>query len=96
MNNKVPKIAIRQWSGRYSNSDAHDNPPGAAQSQSNLQCLIPGRLDVRGGLVPCTFANTQANTTSNVISMYAAHRPADEWVVYQLADGSIHAGRTPS
>ncbi len=89
-------VGIDEFRGLVSNADSHDLPKGAAQAQQNLQCLVPGKLTVRGGLLPVSYANATSAVASNVISMFGTHRPGGEWVLYQLADGSFHAGRSPS
>lgn len=89
-------VGIDEFRGLVTNADPHDLPAGAAQAQTNLQCLVPGKLTVRGGLVPVAYANATSATASNMISMFGTHRPGGEWVLYQLADGTLHAGRSPS
>lgn len=87
---------ITQFQGLLSNSDAQDAPAGSAQIQRNLQCIMPGRMDVRGGMLPTAFANEQADTAYNIIFMYSAQRAEADYVVYQTSDGVVHAGRNPT
>lgn len=43
-------MAERRWRGLITNADAHDLPPGAAVLQTNLTCVVPGKLTPRKGL----------------------------------------------
>lgn len=92
-------VTIKDWKGRVSNSDASDLPPGSAQVQANFQCIVPGNLTCRGGMLQTAFSNAQAATAYPIIFMYSAHRAEGDYVIYETIDGttgSIRAGRNPS
>jgi hypothetical protein len=89
-------VIISDWAGRVSNSDARSLPPGAAQIQANLQCIVPGILSCRGGMLPTAFSNEQSDSAYSIIFMYSAHRAEGDYIVYQTSDGAIRAGRNPT
>ena len=87
-------ITIEKWAGLATNASPYSIPPGAAVTQVNLQCLVPGQLAVRSGLTSVVFA-THAAAASKVIA--AIRYPGTtESVVYQNAAGNILVARGPS
>lgn len=89
-------MKITQWLGRLSNADPHDIPPGGAQLQNNWQCLVPGVLSGRAGMRAVTFSNSTTASTNEIIGQYTFHTPRADFVVYQLSDGTVKAGSSPS
>jgi seryl-tRNA synthetase len=55
-------------------------------TQVNIQCLVPGRLDVRPGTQAASFV-AHTGGTSPIVS--ALRYPNEDAIVYQNADGSI-------
>ena len=43
-------IRIDSWMGVVSYASPYKLPPGGAVEQTNLCCLLPGQLQVRGGM----------------------------------------------
>lgn len=96
MRSKQYNVTTLVPAGRVSNANPHSLPAGASAVQTNIGCYTPGILKVRGGCRPTTFANS---TTANTLSIQAVgvlKRPEATWVPYQLSDGLIKAGRTPT
>lgn len=89
-------MRITHWPGRLSNADPHDLPVGGAQVQTNWQSLVPGVLSGRGGMRALSFANTTTASTNEVISQYTLHTAKTDFIVYQLSDGTLKAGSSPS
>ena len=43
-------IRLQKWAGMLTYVSKYFLPPGAAQEQINMVCLLPGQLTVRGGM----------------------------------------------
>ena len=43
-------IRLQKWAGMLTYVSKYFLPPGAAQEQVNMVCLLPGQLTVRGGM----------------------------------------------
>jgi hypothetical protein len=87
-------ISIEKWAGLATNASPYSLPPGAAVTQVNLQCISPGKLNVRPGAVPVTLAS-HTGSTAPVVRMFRYPRDADR-IVYQGDDGAIRVGRSPA
>ena len=55
MEKPAARVAIRDWPGLVTTSDRKDIPPGAGQTQINLQSERPGEMRVRRGLKRVRF-----------------------------------------
>lgn len=87
-------MKIQDFSGRVSNLDPQDLPPGAAQSQVNVSTNVPGRLLPRLGIAPLEFSNAAAaDAGARTLSAYLYQTPGAEIVVYHLSNGKIKQGR---
>lgn len=87
-------ISIEKWAGLVTNASPYSLPPGAAVTQVNMQCISPGRLEVRPGMAAVTFSS-HTGSTSPIRSAF--RYPSDtETVLYQNAAGSVIAARGPS
>lgn len=51
-------LRFPKFLGLVSNPDPRDIPPGAAEDQENVSTRVPGKLSVRGGIQPYTFASS--------------------------------------
>lgn len=80
-------ISIEKWAGLVTNASPYSVPPGAAVTQVNLQCISPGRLEVRPGLSAVSFA-AATNAASQVRSAFR-YQGKTERVVWQDAFGKI-------
>lgn len=89
-------LHLAPFKGRMSYLNPHSMPEGSTQTQSNLCCLRPGQLDVRPGCRLVSFANAGSQVSSDVIAMTSFIHPTGRFVVMQLADGKIRAGRSPT
>jgi hypothetical protein len=87
-------ISIEKWAGLVTNASPYSLPPGAAATQLNMQCIAPGRLEVRPGVAAVSFASHTGSTSP----VRAAFRyPAStEAIVYQNASGGIFVATGPS
>lgn len=47
-------IRLQKWAGMLTYVSKYFLPPGAAQEQVNMACLLPGQLTVRGGMEKIT------------------------------------------
>ena len=92
------RISCSPFLGRVSNANPHFVGSGAAQTQTNIECRVAGQLDVRKGMRPVTFASEAAAVGAgvDVISIAAFDHPIGRWVIYQLTDGKLRAGRNAS
>jgi hypothetical protein len=88
-------IVIDKWAGLVTNASPYSLPPGAAVTQVNLQCLVPGMLNVRGGMSAITWTS-HTGSSIPVIAMARVQAGTLETVVYQNASGDIFAARGPS
>lgn len=86
----------RMFKGLMTNASPHTIPIDASTQQNNVRCQEIGQLDVRPGIRPVTFANATTASTAEVQSGYFYHGPIADFVVYQLSDGIIKAGRGPA
>jgi hypothetical protein len=86
-------IAIDKWEGLVTNASPYAIAHGAAVTQVNIQCLVPGRLDVRPGTQAASFV-AHTGGTSPIVS--ALRYPNEDAIVYQNADGSIRVAKGPS
>jgi hypothetical protein len=51
------KVELLDYIGLATRPDPNDIKPGAAVLQTNVTCVTPGALTVRGGLAPVKFDN---------------------------------------
>jgi hypothetical protein len=51
-------IVIETWPGLVTNASPYMLPPGAAVTQVNMQCISPGSIQVRPGVVAHTSGST--------------------------------------
>lgn len=87
-------ITIEKWGGLATNASPYAIPPGAAVTQVNLQCLVPGQLSVRPGTTAVSFSS---HTGGAVKIISAIRYPAvTDAIVYQNASGAIFVARGPS
>lgn len=94
----ITRKLANQWGGQVSNASPHLVPDGAMQSQINVANVEPGVFGVRKGHAPISFANAETGVTGasgTIISQTFFRRPHADFVVYQLANGSLVVGRTP-
>lgn len=83
----------REFRGLVTNSDPRDIGLGASQNQLNMQCLVSGQIQCRGGNRPVTFSNGIASVAGQVIGMFYFQTPSDPMVIWQQSDGSIRVGK---
>lgn len=87
-------ILITKWAGLATNLSPYAIPPGAAVTQSNVQCLNPGRVCVRGGMTSVSWT-THSGTTAPITTMRRFQNGTLETVVYQNASGKLFYARGP-
>lgn len=91
------RIDIRSFSGLVTNADPFDLPEGAATLMQNCHPVIAGKLTARKGHTAVTFSNAASASSGNdVMAMYFYPSVIADWVIYELTDGTIKAGRAPS
>lgn len=88
-------IVINKWGGLATNVSPYALPPGAAVTQVNVQCLVPGQLTVRPGMASVSWT-THSGTTAPITTMRRFQNGTLETVVYQNASGALFYGRGPS
>ena len=101
MPSSIPVISIYRFGGLATNSSPHALPPGAATEQSNVQCIYPGALTVRGGTIAENFDNAGnypswpdtagGSLSSPCVGMFRLLNSGNEWAVWQTADGKLYA-----
>lgn len=62
-------IIIEKWAGLVTTSSPYSIPPGAAVTQVNVQCISPGKVEVRSGF---TTHTTGAASAVRMIRMDSA------------------------
>lgn len=87
-------IVIDKWTGLATNASPYSIPPGAAVTQVNMQCLVPGQLSVRPGTTAVTFSAHTGGSTA-IRRMLRYPRDTDR-IIYQNQDGVIYLATTPS
>lgn len=88
-------VAFTQFGGLSSNADRRDIATGAA-ILTNMTLNVPGQLSSRLGHTAVEFANEQAAVSYECIAMTRYETPSYTFICYQLDDGSIRTGRTPT
>lgn len=86
-------IVIDKWAGLVTNASPYSIPPGAAVTQVNLQCLIPGQLNVRLGHTTLSFST---GSVTNQPIRSAMRYPDGNAIIYSDAAGRIIAVTGPS
>lgn len=85
-------ITIDTWKGLVTNASPYSLPPGAAVTQVNLQCLVPGQLNVRPGHSAVTFSGTAGSTAVRSVMRY----PNGNALIYSDSAGNIRAITNPA
>lgn len=86
-------IVIEKWAGLVTNASPYSIPPGAAVTQVNLQCLVPGQLNVRLGHATLTFS---AGTTGATAVRSVMRYPNGNALIYSDSAGNIRAVTNPA
>lgn len=83
-------VRLNKWAGLISYASPYLIPPGAATEQTNMTCLLPGQLTVRGGMADA--ANGSVTGGQPALEMYGysiASESVDKVFVFtKTADGS--------
>lgn len=87
------RIHVNEWKGRVSHPNPKDIPAGGFTDVMNLSTREAGRLQVRQGIQPATFTNAGVAINSQIIGIYNFIDDTGEIVIYELADGTVRAGR---
>jgi len=86
-------ITIEKWAGLVTNASPYSIPPGAAVTQVNLQCLVPGQLNVRPGHTTMTFSSGSTGATAvRSVMRY----PNGNALIYSDSAGDIRAVTNPT
>ena len=86
-------ITIDQWKGLVTNASPYSIPPGAAVTQVNLQCVVPGQLNVRMGHATLSFSTgTPGATAVRSVMRY----PNGNALIYSDSAGVIRAVTNPT
>lgn len=86
-------IVIEKWAGLVTNASPYSIPPGAAVTQVNLQCLVPGQLNVRLGHATLNFSSgTIGATAVRSVMRY----PNGNALIYSDSAGNIRAVTGPT
>lgn len=85
--------SAKQFRGLITNADPHDIGVAASQDQTNMQCLVSGQIQCRGGNRPVIFQNGITQVQQQVIGMFYFQTPSADWCLFQTADGNVRAGQ---
>lgn len=88
-------IIIDKWAGLATNIGPYTCPPGAAATQVNVQCLVPGQISVRPGMTAVTWV-AHTGSTVPITTMRRVQAGTLETVIYQNMSGSLFYGRGPA
>jgi hypothetical protein len=83
-------IVIDKWAGLATNASPYSIPPGSTVQQTNLQCLVPGKLTARPGMQTISFASADS-TASPIRSAFRYQKGTGEHLVYQDSAGRIYS-----
>lgn len=86
-------ISIDTWKGLVTNASPYSIPPGAAVTQVNLQCIVPGQLNVRPGLAALSFSSGTAGATAVRSAM---RYPNGNAIIFSDSAGDIRAVTGPT
>jgi len=81
-------IVIEKWSGLVTNASPYALPGGACVSQVNMQCLRPGQLQCRQGMV------TASAVSGTVLSVVRLSAGTTERVVCQAGTAIVISALT--
>lgn len=83
-------IRLQRWAGMLTYVSKYFLPPGAATEQTNMTCLLPGQLTVRGGMADAS--NGTVTSGQPALEMYGYSIASDTrdkvFVFTRTADGS--------
>ena len=88
-------IIIDKWAGLVTNASPYAIPPGAAVTQVNVQCLSPGQLTVRQGMMSMSWT-THSGSSVPITTMKRFQGGTLETVVYQNASGALFYAKGPA
>jgi hypothetical protein len=80
---------ITEHVGLHTNADPLDIPDGATQTQDNLECLTPGLLTCRPGIIK--DANFSGGTLNDIISMFQYQRPEGDFILTVDSSGDLQS-----
>ncbi len=83
----------RHFPGMFSDADPHDLPAGASVTQTNFDCLVPGKLRVRKGVQVWPQA-AQPISRGQLLSMFHYRPPGGSYLAMHTADGRVCLGNT--
>lgn len=63
-------IRLQKWAGMLTYVSKYFIPAGAAQEQTNMACLLPGQLTVRGGMESIMTGVQQMDAGGPCLEMY--------------------------
>lgn len=86
-------IIIDQWKGLVTNASPYSIPPGAAVTQVNLQCIVPGQLNVRLGHTTLSFSS---GTVGSTAVRSAMRYPNGNAIIFSDSAGNIRAVTGPT
>lgn len=87
-------IIIEKWGGLATNISPYAIPPGAAVTQVNLQCLVPGQLSVRAGVAAMTWSS-HTGATLPITMLCRVQQGTTETVLYQNSAKSLFVASGP-
>lgn len=82
--------------GLNTNADPHDIKAGQSVEQVNCGGPIVGKLRTRPGLRFVTFSDGNGSTGADPQVAYPYQSPFGTFIVYQLSNGHIYFGASPS
>lgn len=88
-------IIIDKWAGLATNLSPYACPPGSAATQVNVQCIIPGQINVRPGMSAVSWSS-HTGASVPITTIRRVQAGTLETVLYQNQSGAIFAARGPS
>ena len=89
----VTQKFVQQFPGLMTDVDEGDIPWGAATVQTNMQSLVPGKLNTRRGWGRSSDYMSATPTANDLISIYSYPRPDGDYCVTADAGGAVKARR---
>jgi len=88
-------IVIDKWAGLVTNVSPYTLPPGAAVTQVNLQCIVPGQINVRPGMATVSWSS-HAGSNVPITTLRRVQAGTVETVIYQNLSGNIYFAKGPT
>ena len=85
---------LSKWGGLATNASPYAIPAGTSVVQTNIQCISPGKIEVRPGTTALTFS-VHSGGSDPVVCAYR-YPGVDERIIYENSSGELYVAKGPS